>query len=884
VRPPAFACWLLERALNREAAEAIVGDLTEGYRERAATASLGARVWFWRQTIASIVVARFARWRPAVPVDPGAAGRAGLIAGIRQDLRYTLRVLRRSPAFAVAAIATLAIGIGASTAIGTAADRALLRPLPYATGERLVFLGHPNPDGSVGNVGFATVPDWRARITTFDTLSIIRGWSPTLVAPEGAAPVTGMKVSWNFFQMLGVRPAMGRDFAESDDDPQHWRVVIITDATWRQRFHARPDIIGSTIEFNTRQFQIVGVLPASFDPLVAEHFFGDVEMWAPLGYNLTGDSSCRSCQHLRLLGRLREGATLDQARAQAASVHADLRREHPQDYTEAPPAAVMLQDEIARPMRRPLQVLLGAVVFVLLVASTNVAGLLMARAAGREREFALRAALGAGWGRLIRQLMTESVVLAVAAAALGLLLARWGLVALAEYAPTSLPRIDRAPADPALVLLALITTAVALVAFGLLPALLAGRPNLDSVLRSSRHSATRHSLRTREWLMAGQVAVALVLVSGAGLMHRTVDRLLSVDPGFDARNVMSTGLSLVGPAWAEDSAVRAFQENLLPQVRALPGVERAALAGQIPLGGNYDRWGFHIEGRTYSSDAEAPEVERYSVTPGYFETMRIPLKQGRLFTDADVTDGDPVLLINETAARTLWPGADPIGAHVRIGSNTGKYRTIVGVVGDVRHYALGQPPTLQMYAPQRQMTDSYLVLVARVSNNAAALAQPIRHVVTGLARDVPVYDVATLEQRLDRSVASRTFLMSLLALFALATLVMAAVGLYGVVAQGVGARHREFGIRLALGAARRDITWLAARRGCWLVAGGVLAGAMASTLAGRLLSGQLYQTTPADPLVLAVAAAMLLVVAFAAHVGPIRRALSVDPAVTLRND
>ena len=880
--PPRLPMWLLERALDRETSEAVAGDLTEGFRRRAATSPISARVWLWHQALSSIWAARAARRSDALPSPEHS--RASLLSGVTQDVRFALRALRRSPAFTFAAVATLAIGIGAAAAIGTAADRALLRPLPYPTGHRLVFLGHPNSDGSVGNVGFQTVLDWRARLTAFDELAIIRGWTPTLVAEDAASPVNGMKVSWNFFRMLGVQPALGRDFAASDDDPDHWRVVIISNAMWRRQYHSRLDIVGTTIDFTGRTFQIVGVLPASFDPLVAEHFFGDVDLWAPLGYAANGDSSCRSCQHLRLVGRLRPDATLRQALGEAASVHADLRRQYPQDYTEAPPVGVMLSAEIARPMRVPLQVLLGAVLFVLLVASTNVASLLIARAAGREREFALRAALGAGWGRLIRQLVTEAIVLAAAAAVLGLIVARWGLVALAEYAPASIPRIDRAPADPALVVLGIATTGVALVAFGVLPALFSGRPNLEAVLRTTRQTASRRSLRAREWLMAAQVAVALLLVAGAGLMHRTVERLLSVDPGFGAHGVISAGVSLSGPAWAEISKVRAFQDDLLQRVRALPGVEHAALAGQIPLGGNYDRWGFHIEGRAHASEADAPEAERYSVTPDYFATMQIPLKQGRLFTDADVADGDLVMLVNETAARTMWPGAGPIGARVRVGGTTAKFRTIVGIVGDVRHYALGEPPTPQMYLPMQQATDTSLILVARVSGDPSAVISPIRGLVTSMAHDVPVFDVATLDERLDRSVASRTFLMFLLGLFALATLAIAAVGLYGVVSESIAARHREVGIRLALGAARGEIAWLAARRGLRLAVVGVIVGLGASSLCGRLLGGQLYNTAPTDPAVLAGSAVALLLVTVVAHIAPIRRALGVDPAVALRNE
>jgi putative ABC transport system permease protein len=877
MRPPFLARWLLDRCLDRDTAEAVTGDLSEGFSQRVAARPFGARLWFWRQTLGSIG----ARWKEGHRRD--ANPKASLFTGAGQDVRFALRSLRGAPGFSLAAIATLAIGIGAATAIGTAATRALIRPLPYPHGDRLVSLGEPSDNGSVGTIGFATVVDWRARLTTFDELAIIRGWTPTLVSSDGAAQVRALRVNWNYFRMLGVQPALGRDFDASDDDPEHMRVVIISDGLWRRQFQSRPDIVGQSITFNSRPFQVVGVLPASYEPLISTHFYARAEVWAPLGYALGGDSSCRSCRHLRLLGRLKEGTSLPLALSELATVQAGIRREHPSAYSEPAPVAISLQHALTRSIRGPLQVLLGAVLFVLLVSSANVAGLLMARATAREREFAVRSALGAGWVRIVRQLVTESMVLATAAVVVGLVLARWGLMLLAEYAPITLPRLDRAPADPALLLIAIGTTAIALVIFGLLPALVSARSNLESVMRATQQAGHARAMTAREWLMAGQVAVALLFVAGAGLMYRTVDRLLSVDPGFNSHNVLTMGVSLVGPAWAEDAAVRVFQNDLLARVRALPGVEGAALAGQIPLGGNMDRWGFHIEGRTYPSPADAPDAERFSITPDYFRVMGIPLRAGRLITEADVTDGERVVLVNETAARTLWPEGSPIGAGVRIGSKTNPLRTVVGVVGDVRHYELGVPAKPQVYLPQQQQTDSFLVLVVRSTKEPGALAAPIRRIVTGLGRDVPVYDVKTLDERLDQSVASRTFLLFLLGLFAVTTLVMAAVGLYGVVSQSAGARRREFGIRLALGAARRDISWLVLRRGLLFVALGIGAGLGASMLLGRALGTHLYETAPTDPLTLGGAVAVLVGISLLSHIGPLRRATKVDPVVALRN-
>jgi putative ABC transport system permease protein len=878
VTPPRLAAWLLSRCLSRDAAEAVSGDLSEGFSRRAAKRPLAARLWFWRQVLGTIASFRSSsrRHRPA-------HSRSSVWSGIGQDVRFAVRSLRHAPGFSLAAVATLAIGIGASTAIGTAAARALVRPLPYPNGDGLVFLGHPNGDGTVGTIGFATVVDWRARLKSFDQLAIIRGWTPTLVEADGAARLQGMKVSWNYFRTLGVRPALGRDFEAGDDDPDHWRVVIISDGLWRRQFQARADIVGQTVSFNSRPFQIVGVMPAGFEPLVSSHFYQRAEIWAPLGYRIGGDSACRSCQHLKLLGHLAAGTSLSSAMAELDQVHADLRRQYPAEYAAQAPVGLMLQDELTRTIRTPLRVLLGAVFFVLLVSSANVASLLLARATTRERELAVRSALGASWSRIVRQLITESMVLAVVAGVSGLVLARWGLTLLAEYAPVSLPRLDQAPADPVLLLLAIGAAALALVIFGVMPALLSARMNLEAALRSTQVAGYRRAMTAREWLMAGQVAIALIFVAGAGLMYRTVDRLLHVDTGFKTENVLSLGVSLVGPAWAQDSAVRTFQQDLVDRVKALPGVESAALAGQVPLGGNYDRWGFHIDGQP-DRGAEAPQAERFSVTPDYFSTMHIPLRAGRLITAADTADGMPVVLVNETAAKVLWPDRSPLGTKVRLGGRPNALRTVVGIVGDVRHYALSEPATPQVYLPQQQMTDSFLMLVVRASQDPAALVAPIRQTVTAIARDVPVYDVATLDERLDRSLAARTFLLFLLGLFAVTTLVMAAMGLYGVVSQNVGARGREFGIRVALGAARADILWLVLRRGLLFVALGVGAGLGASLALGRALGTQLYETTPTDPLTLGGSVALLLAIGLLAHVGPLRRATRVDPVVALRNN
>jgi putative ABC transport system permease protein len=891
--PPRLAAWLLERLLDPRAAEAIGGDLHEQFLARATVyGRRRAARWYWRET-----------WRAVLRSDHGIRpcdqtprsdqrGRrpgqtlARLGGSMKQDLRFAFRTFRRAPGFALAATVTLAVGIGAATAIATSAEHALWRPLPFPAGDRLVHLGHPddNKAGAIGNVGFLTILDWRARLSSLEEIAIIRGWNPTLVEAGGAERLDGLRVSWNFFRTLGIHPAIGRDFTADDDQPDRWRVVMLSHGLWQRRFGGRMDIAGQAIDFNGRRYQVAGVLPASFEPIISQHFYARAEIWAPLGYGASDSSACRSCQHLKTIGRLRTGVDVTRAQEEMSAVHVGMRQEHPADYVAAPPRINTLRDELTAPLRRPLQVLLGAVAFVLLVACANVAGLLVARASERQRELAVRSALGASRLRIVRQLVTESLVLAVASAALGIVLARWGLTALAEYAPGNAAGLEGLAADPWVFLIGAAITTTALIGFALIPAWSAARRDLQTVLRQGRQSPSRHTLRAREWLMVAQVAAALSLVAGAGLMVRTVGRLLQTDPGFNPHGVVTMGLSLVGPSWAEDSAVRVFQTELIRRVRGLAGVERAALAGQIPLGNNYDRWGFRIEGRTLASDAEAPSAERYSVSPDYFQTMGIPLKSGRLFGDEDKTDSPLVIIVGETAARSLWLGESPLGHRVRVGGNDGPWRTVVGIVGDVRHYQLDQPPTPQFYVPQTQMTDSYLILTLRASGDPSQLVRAVRREVAAVAPDVPIYDVKTLEGRVAQSVASRTFVMVLLGLFAIATVIMAAIGLYGVVSQSVTARRREFGIRLALGARGRDVASLVLARGSLLVGAGMVIGLAASAALGRLLGSQLYDTTPADPLAIGGAVATLVAAALAAHFLPLRRATRVDPTVTLRSD
>ncbi len=806
---------------------------------------------------------------------------------VLQDFRYAVRTLARTPGFTFAALVTLALGIGANTAIFSVVNTVLLRPLPYQDPDRLVMIGDRDSDGSASNLGYATFQDFRDRSRTVPEMAAIRSWNPTLVAGGEAERLSAMRVSWNYFAMLGVRPALGTAFTAAEDRPDQWHVLLLSDGLWRRRFGADPGVVGRTVLMNDVSYRVVGVMPASFEPLVSARFYQPAELWAPLGYDASLNYACRSCQHLKALGRIGAGANATQARAELNTIRGQLAASYPSDYPPGDMALVRLQDEIAGPVRPVLYVLLGAVGLVLLIACANVANLLLARAMNRSREMAVRSALGAGRARLIRQVLTESVTLSLAGGTLGVALAAVMLGSVATLAPVSIPRVDRASIDPAVLGFALLLSVVTGVLFGLVPALRVSRESLQTTLAlDSRASVGGSSNRARGLLVVGDLALALVLLASAGSMVKSVVRLMGVNPGFNTDRLLTLQFSLIGTRYREDAAVVAFVDSALDRIRAIPGVEAAAAAGQIPLGGNGDTWGFHIEGRIKPNPSEDPAVERYSVTPDYFRVLGIPLLKGRVITYADRADSLQVLVISESTAKTLWPGEDPIGRRVRIGdAATGPWRTVVGVAGDVRHASLAAPPTLQMYLAQAQVTDSYLVLAVRERLAAASPSAPqIRAVFREMDPAVPIYAVATMEELAGKSVAERRFVMRVLGGFAALALLLAAIGLYGVVSYTVAQRTREVGVRMALGARPADILRLVLRSGATTVAAGLAVGVTGALLAMQSMRALLFDVSASDPATVAGAVGALSVVALAAHVIPARRALRVDPVIALRQD
>jgi putative ABC transport system permease protein len=663
-------------------------------------------------------------------------------------------------------------------------------------------------------------------------------------------------------------------------------VIILSDRLWRRRFGADPGVAGRVVTMNDREYTIIGVMPASFEPLISEHFYQRADMWSLVGYDATLPYACRSCQHLKAIGRLKAGVSMETARADIDAVQAQLRAAHPTHYARGTMTLVPLQEELTGRVKPALAVLMGAVAFVLLIACANVANLLLARMAQRERDLALRTALGASRGRIVRQLLVESALLGLAGGAAGLMLSAWAVPLLATLAPSTMSRLDSAHVDVRVVAFSLAISLVTTLVFGLMPSIRASRIDLQAILHADgRKTSQTPTSPARRLLVAADVALAVVLLAGAGLMIKSVGRLLGVNPGFNPDRVLAMEISFVGASYAQDEQVVAKTDQMLDKLRALPGVEAVASASQIPLGGNGDCSGFHIQGRPAATPADDACPERYGVTPDYFRVMQIPLKSGRLFSDADRASSEAVLIIGERTARTLWPDGDAIGHHVRIGDHaSGPWRTIVGIVGDVRHDALAAPPTMQMYTPQSQVTDSYLTVVIRSGADPSVLASEARRAIWSVASDVPVYNVTPLADLVARSVGPRRFMMVLLELFGAVALLMTAVGLYGVISYSVVERTREIGIRAALGAPRADIVRLVMGGGLAIVAAGLAIGVVVAAAATRYLQGSLYAVSPTDPATFAGVVVVLFVVAALAQGIPVARATRVDPAVALRQD
>jgi putative ABC transport system permease protein len=786
------------------------------------------------------------------------------------------------------AVATLALGIGANTAIFSVVHAVLLKPLGFPHPERLVTLEERGRDGTADNTGFPTYQDWRARAKSFEDVAVMSYWTPTLAAEGGseAEKLEGMHVSDGFFRMLGVRPILGRDFQLEEDRPNANRVVLLSHGLWKRRFGGDPSLPGRTIQMGDRAYLVAGVLPPDFESVFSPFPERLTEIWAPLGYDRSLPQACRDCRHLRAFGRLKPGIPLPSARVEMALLQTAIVKEHPADYATAGTFVEPLDRQLKGKARPALLTVLAAVGFVLLIGCANVASLLVAQATKRQREVAIRCALGADRRRIARMFLTESLLLAAAGGALGIAVAATTLRTLVSVAPAELPRLSDTRLDLTVLAFAAVVSIASGLVFGLAPALRFARLDPEPFLREgSGGSASRRSRQVAGLLVAFDAALAFVLLFGAGLLVKSTSRLLAVDPGFEPAGVLQMEVAVSGVAYRGDNsgaALTSFYEQALARVRSLPGVISAGATSQLPLGGNVDGYGIHIEGRAEPNPEQAPSGDRYSVTPDYLATMRIPVLRGRGITEADRKDAPMVLLINQTLAQNEFSDGDPIGQRVKIGDTKGRWRTIVGVVGDVRHARLDAPKTNQIYLPHAQFTDSDMVLVIRTKGDPRDVAAAARALIRSVDPNQPVARVATVRQIVTASAASRLFAASLSTAFAVLAVLLASVGVFGVVSGFVARRVREIGIRIALGARRGQILLLVTGQAVALAAAGVAAAIPLALGLGRALKSQLYAVSPDDVVLLIGVGTLSIAVALVASLLPARWAARVDPMIALR--
>jgi putative ABC transport system permease protein len=816
-----------------------------------------------------------------------------------QDLRYGLRSLLKAPGFTAIAVATLALGIGANTAIFSVVRAVLLRRLPYPEPERLLVIterhirdGEWSGSGSTrsrlrsgGGVPWLTFLDWRAQTRSFRGLA---GFHTSQVMLSGAGEpemLLSAQVSAEFFPLLGVRPALGRLFGASDDAPGAPPTLILSDGQWKRRFGGDPSVVGRTIDIDTVPYTIVGVLPAGFA------FFPEpIEAYTPIGLlgNQPSRQDRRNHDGMQVLARLAPGASLGSARSEMETISLRLEKEYPVSNSGRRASADLLDEVLVGDYTAVLWILLAAVGLVLLIACANVAHLLLARATARRREFAIRTAIGASGGRLVRQLLTESVLLSAIGGALAVVLAGWALGPLLRITPSEIPRLADTRIDPAVLLFTLAAATATGILFGLVPALHASRSDPQGTLRESGHSTTGglERQRLRGVLFVSEVALAFVLAVAAGLLLRSLQRVEGVSPGMETDGVLALDVYLPEAKYTTPEARRLFYERALEELRRVPSVERASASLCTPVTGQC--WGsaYLVSDRPIPTRADLPDGPFNVVEASYFRTMHVPLKAGRYFDATDKPDSPPVVVINETMARKWWPSESPIGKRIKQGfpQDEAPYREIVGVVGDVPQDGLDQQIRTEVFLPLSQHPEADLTLVVRTSRPPMSLAKSAVAAIHSIDKDQAVTAVQPLNQYIADSLAHRRFQTLLLGLFGGLALLLASVGIYGVVSYGVAQRRREIGIRAALGAARGDVLRLVFRQSLRLAGLGLLIGGGASLLLTRFLASLLFGVTPTDPMTFGSVCVVVAGVVAVACARPALRAMSVDPATVLRSE
>jgi putative ABC transport system permease protein len=801
-----------------------------------------------------------------------------------QDLRYGARMLLKKPGFTIAALLALALGIGANTAIFSVVNAVLLRSLPYKDPDRLIVPATVKPgDYDRGSVTYADVLDWQKEEQVFESVAAFQPRSVDLAGDGDPVRARSARVSDDYFRVMGSEPLLGRVFTPEEQQPNGPFVVVLSYGLWQRRLGGDPSILGQPMTVNGRPATVVGVMPKD------SQWPDSIELWLPLGFGSTPPDHAmrRDNQVYQSVARLKPGATVEQATAVIKTIASRVEQEHPDTRAGITGRAIPMREFIVGPdLRRALLVMLAAVGFVLLIACVNIANLLLARAATREREIAIRTALGAGRKRLVRQLLTESFLLSMAGGVAGLLLALWGIDVLKAAAPDAIPRLAEASIDRGVLAFVIAISLVTAFAFGLLPALQASNPDLTQSLKDGGRGATAgaRGQRTRNLLVITEVALSLVLLVGAGLMIRSFFRLQQVDPGFNVDNLVTLDLTAPRARYEKPTDVSDFFQKVVARLESMPGAQSAAASSALPLGGG----GLYL-GRAFLNEGGAPppggpeyDGQWNVISPDYFKTLGVRLLAGRDFTARDTARSTPVTIINETMARAMFGDSDPLGKRIKSWRDENVLREIVGVVEDVRYF--GRDDKLQplVYVPHTQDSWSSMTIAIRSAGNPASLAGAIREQVSAVDKDIAVANVQSMQRILEDSVAPRRLNMLLLTIFAAVALILASVGIYGVLSYSIAQRTHEIGVRMALGAKSADVLRLVVGHGLKLALAGVAIGLALSFLLTQALKSLLFEVSATDPLTFAVIPLILTGVALLSSYAPARRALKVDPMIALR--
>jgi len=793
------------------------------------------------------------------------------------DLRYGLRMLLKKPGFAAVAVLTLALGIGANTAIFSVVYGLLLRPLPFPHSDQLVMVFTKTSQIKRDGLAYPDLQDFREQSRLFSEMCGFVPQSVNLTGSEEPIRVRGGFVSADFFRMLKVEPAVGRGFLPGEDQPGVGRVVVVNHNLWQNRYGADPGLIGRSMILNGEVFTVAGIMPESFRfPL------DEIEVWIPLPYypNFSLD---RKVSSAAVIGRLKPGASIDQAGAEMNSIASALAAQYPETNSDRSVSLLPFQELLVEDARPALLILLGSVGLVLLIACANVGNLLLARGVTREKEIVLRVALGASRNRIIRQLLTEGVLLSMAGGLLGLLLGSLGLDLLSAIGPADLVSTRTIHLDMPVLAFTLTLSVLTGLIFGLAPALKFSKPNLIESLNEGGRSSSQGSARSRirSALVVAQVGMAMVLLIASGLLIKSLIGLLKVEPGFDARNVLTLEYRVPRNKYPKGEQQWNFHKQVVERTSALPGVKSAAVVRGLPFSGNGGSTNFVLLDRAEPPAGEEPRAQANLADTHFFDTLGIPLLRGRGFTDHDLADSAPVVVINRAMALRYWPDGDPLGKQVRI-NEIKTTAVIVGIVGDVKQYSLEDPVVPQIYAPYAQSPFIFATLVVRAETDPMSLANAVRGAVWSVDKDQPVWKVRTIQSLLDGSVGQRRFLMQLLGGFSVLALLLATIGIYSVITYSVSQRTREIGIRVALGADRGNIVKLVVGHGMVLASVGVAGGVGVALVLTRFLASLLFRVSPTDITTFGVVSLVLAAVALLACLIPARRATKVDPIIALR--